>query len=486
LYSVLIGAATWRHELWYDEMQAWLIARDTHSLPGLFQALRYEGHPALWYLVLFIPSHLTWSPWPIKAINYLFAVTEGWLILSSQRVRWSFRLLAIFSFFIFYYFGTVARSYMLATLLLTAAVRCLLAERPRRKWAIVFLALAINTHILAIPIVVAIAVWGFCLTESGRWKSVSDLLRDAEFQIAVLALLASLAVAYLAVRPPPDPDPEVWKSENHSLVYNTFLSESRSWGGFIPAVPGYLPAAIRAWLYPEELGWFSSLFSLAVLVLIFLSLKSAQARMFFAGATTLELIALAATVRDPYMRHLSFLFVILLLALIIDAQRRLSTDRSAWFPQAAASAVVLSILAIQAAGGIYASATTWIHPHSKGKEVAVWLKERGLDKNPMVLEGYFTLPVIGYLERSSAYSTACQCFASYAVWNEAFFGPRITVPDDIKRAGAGSTLPVVLIRAGKKMEAPDAQALGLVEILSYQANGGEDEGAYTVYEQEKP
>jgi hypothetical protein len=36
------------HEMWRDELQAWLIARDSDSIAQLFfQNLRYEGHPGL-------------------------------------------------------------------------------------------------------------------------------------------------------------------------------------------------------------------------------------------------------------------------------------------------------------------------------------------------------------------------------------------------------------------------------------------------------
>ena len=35
------------HEMWRDEIQAWLLARDSTSVPNLFANLKYEGHPAL-------------------------------------------------------------------------------------------------------------------------------------------------------------------------------------------------------------------------------------------------------------------------------------------------------------------------------------------------------------------------------------------------------------------------------------------------------
>lgn len=40
------------HELWRDEVQAWLLARDSASAIDLFSRQKYEGHPALWQLLL--------------------------------------------------------------------------------------------------------------------------------------------------------------------------------------------------------------------------------------------------------------------------------------------------------------------------------------------------------------------------------------------------------------------------------------------------
>ena len=41
------------HEMWRDELQAWLLARDSISITELFQNLKYEGHPGLWHLLLY-------------------------------------------------------------------------------------------------------------------------------------------------------------------------------------------------------------------------------------------------------------------------------------------------------------------------------------------------------------------------------------------------------------------------------------------------
>ena len=53
---LLSGAIlAWNHEMWRDEIQAWLIARDCKPPIELIKVLKnYEGHPGLWHFGLFL------------------------------------------------------------------------------------------------------------------------------------------------------------------------------------------------------------------------------------------------------------------------------------------------------------------------------------------------------------------------------------------------------------------------------------------------
>lgn len=182
LFALLLGLVTARHEMWEDELQAWLIARDSNSLPELFRNLHYEGHPLLWYLILYIPAHISWNPINMQVINYAIAVAEAWLILSARKLNWAIRILLIFSFFVFYQYGVVARNYMLAMVFLTAAVRCLVGEHQHRILAAVLLALAINTHFFAFPIAAVFALQLLFIKRLSHGRNVGKLFREHGFK----------------------------------------------------------------------------------------------------------------------------------------------------------------------------------------------------------------------------------------------------------------------------------------------------------------
>ncbi|MBC8235128.1 hypothetical protein H8E77_36745, partial [bacterium] len=116
IYVVLIFIIVFKHEQWADEAQAWLLARDSSLFGLLFKNLRYEGHPPLWYLILMLPSKFL--PYrAISVISVLIAVAGIYIFLHYSSFPKVIKILFPFSYFIFYQYGLVARSYVLLPIL---------------------------------------------------------------------------------------------------------------------------------------------------------------------------------------------------------------------------------------------------------------------------------------------------------------------------------------------------------------------------------
>jgi len=56
VYLAFLIALAFHHELWRDQVRPLNIVRESVSLPDLFHRLHAEGHPVLWYLVLYAGS----------------------------------------------------------------------------------------------------------------------------------------------------------------------------------------------------------------------------------------------------------------------------------------------------------------------------------------------------------------------------------------------------------------------------------------------
>jgi hypothetical protein len=117
IYAGLLAWAIPYHESWADEAQAWQIAR-TLPFVQIFHVLSYEAHPALWYVCLWVLSRLHVSyagmHWVSAAIGFSGVAV---LVTTSPFPRF-IKLLLPFTFYLAFQYAIVARSYVLAPLLI--------------------------------------------------------------------------------------------------------------------------------------------------------------------------------------------------------------------------------------------------------------------------------------------------------------------------------------------------------------------------------
>ncbi len=147
------------HEIWRDEGQAWLIARDS-SIFQLFSVLKHEGHPALWYLILmpFAKSGL-----PVVCVNYIswfFNVLAIILIALRSPFQPVTKTVFLVSPMFLYWLPVISRSYSPLNFLI---ILLALLYENRKKHPIVYgivLFLMINFHVIIAGLVGAALLVG--------------------------------------------------------------------------------------------------------------------------------------------------------------------------------------------------------------------------------------------------------------------------------------------------------------------------------------
>ena len=189
------------HEPWWDEAQAWLIARDA-PLPELFtEVVRYEGHPPLWYLLLAVPAKLGLPYGWLKVAGMLGgAATTLLLLFGFPRVPLFVRALAPFAFFVAYQYTVVARSYVLLgpLLLLVARIYERRAARPILFAGLLILMSHVSVHGFAI----ACALGALFLFDLARRRIAPPSKRAIAIAVSAFALNGILLIA--ALWPPAD------------------------------------------------------------------------------------------------------------------------------------------------------------------------------------------------------------------------------------------------------------------------------------------
>ncbi len=205
---VLCVTIPW-HEPWNDEAQAWLLARDLGLHELIFNALRYESHPPLWYLILWVPTHLHVGYPALSWISGAIAAAGIYFLLRFAPFPFCLRATLPFTYFLAYQYAVVARSYVLFPLL-GFAVAQTYRIRPARPIRMAFL-LGLLANVCVHGTLVACAfslAYAWELRKERRQpatdnrKSGAD--RNGKLLLACGIFIVSLGIVVIAVRPPKD------------------------------------------------------------------------------------------------------------------------------------------------------------------------------------------------------------------------------------------------------------------------------------------
>lgn len=172
LFAIVLSFALANHEMWRDELQAWMLARDSGSLTELYANTRYEGHPGLWFILLHAVSRLTRSTVALQVVHGLIATTTVFLIAWRAPFSRSWRAPIPFGYFFVYGYAVVSRSYALGVLLLV--VWCVArTERPTAyTLQAVILALLANTSVYGAMLAAAgLASMAVPVVFRGEWRA---------------------------------------------------------------------------------------------------------------------------------------------------------------------------------------------------------------------------------------------------------------------------------------------------------------------------
>ncbi len=122
IYIIGLCVIEYFHEPWFDEAQAWQIARCASLREIIFDVQHYEGHPPLWHLLL-VPFAKLGAPYELSlfGVNFVFCAAAVALLLWKSPFPKILRCYLPFNFFIFYQFGILSRPYSMAMLAIALA-----------------------------------------------------------------------------------------------------------------------------------------------------------------------------------------------------------------------------------------------------------------------------------------------------------------------------------------------------------------------------
>ena len=206
-----VGAyTTSHHEMWRDEIQAWLLARDSASVFELFAHLKYEGHPGIWHLCLMPLTRITHSPVIMQVFHLLIATITVYLFVRYAPFNRFQKFLFCFGYFVLYEYAVLARNYALGLFLII--VFCILfSERYRRFiWVgcVLFLLSHTSVHALILTITIGFALCCEYLYRNWLSKPLAEEIQAIDDKKSIWIGFALIGIgiitAILQLNPPAD------------------------------------------------------------------------------------------------------------------------------------------------------------------------------------------------------------------------------------------------------------------------------------------
>ncbi len=393
-YALVLAFVLWHHELWRDEVQAWMFARDSADPLDLFRNMEYEASPMLWHLLLMPVTRLTSSPAGMQVLHLAIASAVVFVVARYAPFGPLQKALFAFGYFPLYEYGVLSRNYALG--LLFVVVTCALLRRRYRRplWLGVVLALMSHTSahacILAIGTLFVLALdYGINRRSLAEDDAVDARRIYAGFAVAAIGILLSA----LQMNPPSD---VTQSAGSATWYYSPLLTLNLSWIEktlkllpfvvFFPVDPRFAPVVGLAPEQPEVVYGALTAVALAAVVVAFHWRRPVALLLFLCPAAGLLIFFYAIHVGS--FRHHGFL-LIALLALVwggryLGGSAAGREGRRAVAARRAGSVLLTGLLAMHAFGGLRAAAIEVERPFSQGKRTAEYIRANGLEELPMI------------------------------------------------------------------------------------------------------
>lgn len=405
----LFGIA--HHEMWTDETQAWLIAKDSADLQQLFENIRSERHPGLWHLWLFFISRFTHAPAAMQLFHLLIATATTFLIARFAPFKAWVKLPLIFSYFFAYEYAVISRCYAPGIFFIFLFLA--LNQRKNTLWATtIVLCLLSNTNIFGLLIAVSLVV--YVVSNELHSNGISHRLHKPRVIVAAMLLSAAVALSSFQMSRVTEgvEGYEGWIKRPSVSKSRMIATSNMIWRSYVP-FPNLSSKNFWNSCILMQTPWTDSIFTklspLVVLCWIVLLRKRPAALLFYIVATS-GILSFSYARYIGNARHAGHLFVVLVVAcwlyyyvseskrvngLFLTLSRRLST---------CLNPLLALILSVHVAAAIYAYFIDFKFPFSSAKGMAKFISGRGLSNLPITgFHDVSVSPIAAYLDKPIYY-----------------------------------------------------------------------------------
>lgn len=380
------------HEMWRDEIQAWSIARSSHSLLDLYHNLHYEGHPALWHFILFIVSRFTGNPVAMQVVHVLIATAVVFMIVRYSPFTRLHKALLSFSYFLFYEYGVIARNYSLGVLVVF--LFCILMTRAKKNYLYIGITLALLAQTNPMNALL-VPVLGLYVLFDALPNLFSKRVNIKELIVCGGLTVLGLGVFYLQVKQPQNSGIGTFVGPDIRYALATI------WQAYAP-----IPARVVSFWSTNVLTSSDQVILLSISMLVVMTLYFSRnvkvLLTYLLGTATL--VGFYNQKNLGSLRHQGMLFILLIVCfwLTLATRTKSSKDRGLRVYQYGVLTILLCVQVFATLGAVNKDVKLIF---SRAKESAHYIKSNpSIASLPIAGDAdYVVTPVVGYLDKTAYY-----------------------------------------------------------------------------------
>ena len=411
LYLIIAGYTMIHHEIWGDEFHSWNIAKASGNFFDLISNTRYEGHPPVWYIILWITSKFTHDPTSIQFVHFALASLVVFVMLFFSPFPLAIKSLVPFGYFFLFEYAVLSRNYAIGILL--ALCICIIINKNFKGQKLLYyilLFLLSNTSLFAMLLAVSFHIY-FLLSLKEQKEKYGRLL------IYLLLGIVILIPSVYFIFPPGDSSIGTiywlsrWNKQHlASIVYSPIraFAPIPIWFEYHFWDTNFFIGTASQKIIPK---WLALSISLGLFLFsIFVLKNNKKSLLFFVSYLSLAFL-IFLVIPFTNERHLGFIFIAFLAALwFYNLHQPLNKIRTY---------LILVVLLGQVLGSAIAVSKDIKYPFSNASKVKELLGKIPHFDN--VVTDYWCLNTLSAFSDKSFYCIELQKETSYLLWNSELY-----------------------------------------------------------------
>lgn len=395
------------HEMWRDELNVYGIARASPTFDSLVWHVHHEGHPLLWYLIVWLTSKVVPSVFVLKVLQGMIGagiILMIGLVSPFSRLE---RILLLLSYFVLFEYTVLSRMYGLFLLLAMVFVWRRIYRPDGYLVNALLLGLLANTDVIGL---IFSSAFGLEYAVNRYLECPDKAVVRRDLAKAAVIYIAMAACCYFTIKPPADIS---WRTTGrifrHGFRFDHLASVSVEYLAlpWFPIRHSVEDPLAHYWnpIAFDHRTLYPVLF-LSVLALYFFTFRRDRDLLATFALATLGGATFGFFFYTGSMRTWGITFVAYVAALWLQRFRHPGTP--------VASTILLTSCAIS---GVVFNVLMWTHPFSSSGAAAEWLKSQHLQNAAIVGTPDTSVSGVAILLGRPIYYLDCQCSDDYMLFS---------------------------------------------------------------------